>query len=132
MKAYTSYYKSINLPIVIVCLVLAIILGVWLADNSTKQIAFVILAFVGIGASVYKPKIPLFLFFLFIPLELFTLLPSQTLTKFIGLYLSFLLFLELSVTKRIWLPRGGKSLWVLIYGLAAISSLLVSQDFSIS
>jgi len=130
VKAYTSYYKSINLSIIIVCLVLAIILGIWLTGNSIKQIIFVILAVVGIGASIYRPKIPMFLFFLFIPLELFTLLPSQTLTKFIGLYLSFLLFLELSITKRIWLPRGGKSIWILIYGLAAILSLLASRDLS--
>ncbi len=130
MRVYTSYHKSINLPIFIICLIIAIILGIWLADNSIKQIVFVILAIGGIGASIYRPKIPLFLFFLFIPLELFTLLPSQTLTKFIGLYLSFLLFLELSITKRIWLPRSGKSLWILIYGLAAILSLLASRDLS--
>ena len=116
----------------IICVFLALVLGVWIAEHSIKKIAFIVIGLVGVTIVFFKPSVLLFLFFLFIPLELFTLLPSQTLTKFIGLLLGSFFFMNLALKKRISFPQGVKLFWILLYGIAAILSLLVAKEITIS
>jgi len=132
IKRYIGHYRSENIIVGTVSIMLAVLLGVYLTEYPTKEFLLVLLAFIGIGISVFKPNLPLFMLFLFIPLETITLLPSQTLTKLIGLFLGCLVFAQFMVTKKIFLPKGRKKFWILTFGFVAALSLLVSIDISIT
>jgi hypothetical protein len=63
-------------------------------------------------------------------MESVTLLPSQTLTKFAGLYLAGLFFLQIAVIKRVSIPFSLKTLCILIFGAVAVLSLVGSDDIA--
>lgn len=126
-----NYYKSQGI-IGIAIVVMAITIGVSVTEYSTKTIIIIVLTMFGVGISVYKPNIPLFLFFLLLPMQSVTVLPSQSLSKFIGLYLVGLFVAQAALTKRISLPLSSKSLWILVFGFLAILSSWLSEDISMS
>lgn len=132
LSRYFNYNKLRNVIIGIVVLVLAIMLGICLTDYSTKEFIFIFLTILGVGVGFLKPKILLFLLFLSLPLETYSthFLSSNSLFKVVGLYFGCMLFMEFAVTKNIVVPQGSKSYIILIYGIIAIFSLLVSRDFS--
>lgn len=127
INQYTNYLRTDYLT-GIACLIVAFILGVLLTEYSTKTIIIAILAIFGAGISIYRPSIPLFLFFLFMGMNQLAFIPNQSVMKVFGLFFVALVCVQIAVTKKISFPRGSKSIWILVFGVVAILSLFVSYD----
>ncbi|MDA2918197.1 O-antigen ligase family protein [Desulfobacterota bacterium AH_259_B03_O07] len=120
------YQHTIIFTIIILGIIAGILLGI-IGLSLPLIIIFLSIPFLII--SLTKPWVALCIFLLTIPLEnIYVVMGSHSISKFLGLYLVFLIIINGSYKYIIELLRNKKTIWILVFGTVSILSLFVSKN----